>query len=248
MKILMLDIETSPNTAHIWGLFDQNVSINQLLESSYVLCWAAKWLGEDTIYWQRSYGNGGRSRVGMLRAIHKLLDQADALVHYNGTRFDIPTLNKEFLLHGMTRPSPSKEIDLLRVTRNQFKFTSNKLDYVVRALNLGEKVKHRGHELWLGCMNNDPDCWKEMETYNRHDVVILEKLYYRLLPWIKNHANYSVYHSGQVCPNCGSLKYHRRGYATCRTGRYQRFQCQDCGSWYRGTKGITRAGEQTVSL
>ena len=96
----------------------------------------------------------------MLREIHKMLDKADAVCHYNGTRFDIPTLNKEFLLHNMLRPAPYKEIDLLKVARNQFKFTSNKLDYVVNALGLGGKVKHRGHDLWLGCMNNDLECWK----------------------------------------------------------------------------------------
>jgi hypothetical protein len=248
MKILMLDIETSPNTAHIWGLFDQNVGINQLLESSYVLCWAAKWLGEDTIYWRRSYGKGGRFRKDMLRAIHKMLDQADAIVHYNGTRFDIPTLNKEFLLHDMIRPSPSKEIDLLRIARNQFKFTSNKLDYVVQALKLGAKVKHRGHELWLGCMNNDQGCWKEMESYNKHDVMILEKLYYKLLPWIKTHANYSAHHPGKVCPNCGSSRYQRRGYAISQAGQYPRFQCQECGSWYRGAKLASPRGERMVSL
>ncbi len=49
MKILLLDIESSPNTAHVWGLWQQNVSINQLMESSYVLCYAAKWLGQKDV-------------------------------------------------------------------------------------------------------------------------------------------------------------------------------------------------------
>ena len=48
-KILLLDIETSPNTAHVWGIWQQNISINQLLESSEILCFAAKWLGEKDI-------------------------------------------------------------------------------------------------------------------------------------------------------------------------------------------------------
>lgn len=248
MKILMLDIESSPNTAHIWGLWDQNVSLSQLLESSYVLCWAAKWLGNDRIFWRRSYGKNGRYRKDMLKAIHCLLNQADAVVHYNGTRFDIPTLNKEFLLHNMARPSPSKEIDLLKVARNQFKFTSNKLDYVVRALGLGEKIKHRGHELWIGCMNNNQECWKEMEAYNKHDVLILEKLYNRLLPWIRNHANYSSHQQKPVCPNCGSYQSHRQGFSMTQTGKYPRFQCQQCGSWYRGNKVVVRGTERMIAI
>lgn len=248
MKILLLDIETSPNTAHCWGLFNQNIAITQVLESSYVLCWAAKWLGDEDIMWRRAYGPKGRYRKDMLKTIHKLLDQADAVVHYNGQKFDIPTLNKEFLLYGLQRPSPAKQIDLLQVTRNQFKFTSNKLDYVVQALKLGEKVKHRGHDLWLGCMNNDLDCWKEMEVYNRHDVVILEQLYHRLLPWIKTHASYSAHQGKPVCPNCGSGQTHRRGYAITVAGRYPRYQCQACGSWYRGSKVATRGQERMIAL
>ena len=49
MKILLIDIETSPLTAHCWGLFDQNISINQVLESSYTLCYSAKWYGNPKI-------------------------------------------------------------------------------------------------------------------------------------------------------------------------------------------------------
>ncbi len=36
-------------------------------------------------------------RKSMLKSIHSLMDEADAIVHYNGNRFDIPMLNKEFL-------------------------------------------------------------------------------------------------------------------------------------------------------
>lgn len=49
MKILLLDIETSPNVAHVWGLWQQNVGTNQLLEASEVMCWAAKWYGEKDV-------------------------------------------------------------------------------------------------------------------------------------------------------------------------------------------------------
>ena len=86
----------------------------------------------------------------MPKGIHGLLNDADAVVHYNGTKFDIPTLNKEFLLHSFNPPSPYKQIDLLRVVRSNFRFPSNKLDYVAQRLNLGKKHEHEGHELWGG--------------------------------------------------------------------------------------------------
>jgi DNA polymerase elongation subunit (family B) len=147
----LLDIETAPNTAHIWGLFKQNISINQIMESSYVLCWSAKWYGKDEIMFSSVHKSRPKA---MLNNIYLLLAEADAVIHYNGTKFDIPTLNKEFLLYGMTPPAPYKQIDLLRVAKNQFRFPSNKLDYVAQALGLGKKTKHIGHELWIQCTIN----------------------------------------------------------------------------------------------
>jgi DNA polymerase elongation subunit (family B) len=182
MKILLLDIETSPNTAHVWGLYNQNVSLNQLMESSYVMCWAAKWLGEEEIYFDSIMESKHKS---MIKKIHALLDECDAVIHYNGTKFDIPTLNKEFLLAGLAPPSPYKEIDLLRTSRSKFKFPSNKLDYVAQALGLGEKVKHIGHELWIKCMNKDKQAWDMMKKYNIQDVALLEKVYVKMLAWVK---------------------------------------------------------------
>lgn len=230
MKILLLDIETSPNTAHVWGLYNQNVSLNQLMESSYVMCWAAKWLGEEEIHFSSMMETSHRK---MIKKIHALLDECDSCIHYNGSKFDIPTLNKEFLLLGLTPPSPYKEIDLLKTSRHKFKFPSNKLDYVAQALGLGEKVKHIGHELWIRCMNKDKEAWDMMKEYNIQDVALLEKVYERMLAWINNHPNHNMYSEDCVCPNCGSYKVTKQGYQRTNTNTYQRVKCKNCGKWGR---------------
>lgn len=230
MKILLLDIESSPNTAHIWGLWNQNIGISQLMESSYVLCWSAKWLGQDELMYDSVYDSTPKK---MLKQIHKLLDEADAVIHYNGTKFDIPTLNKEFLLNKLGPPAPYKQIDLLKIARNKFKFPSNKLDYVARALGVGQKIRHPGHELWVRCMNGDHEAWQLMEEYNKHDVRILEEVYYKFLPWITNHPNQGLHTDIAVCPNCGGTHYQRRGYAHTKTMTYARYQCQDCKHWFK---------------
>lgn len=240
MKILHLDIESSPNTAHVWGLWQQNVSINQLMESSYVLCYAAKWNDNEEIIFDSVHQSKPKK---MLKGIHDLLNEADAVVHYNGTKFDIPTLNKEFILYGYNPPSPYKQIDLLRVVRSNFRFPSNKLDYVAQRLGLGKKHEHEGHELWVKCMNGDKDAWKRMEDYNVQDVVLLEQLYHKLLPWIKNHPNQNLFSEYVVCPTCGSNHLQKRGTAISTTGIYQRYQCKSCGSWSQGTKTTTKTVE-----
>lgn len=240
MKILLLDIESSPNTAHVWGLWQQNVSINQLMESSYVLCYAAKWLGEEDIYFDSVHQSKPKS---MLKGIHGLLDSADAVIHYNGTKFDIPTLNKEFLLNKLLPPSPYKQIDLLRVVRSNFRFPSNKLDYVSQRLGLGQKHAHEGHDLWVKCMNGDKDAWKRMEDYNIQDVVLLEGLYNNLLPWIKNHPNQNLFSESVCCPTCGQHNLQKRGTAVSSTGTYQRYQCKSCGTWSQGNKSLKKSVE-----
>lgn len=234
-KILLLDIETSPNLAHVWGIWQQNVGLNQLLESSKTLCFAAKWLGKEEITFKSSYST---SHKKMLKSIHEMIDEADAVIHYNGTKFDMPTLNKEFLLAGMPPPSPVKQIDLLQVAKRQFRFVSNKLDYVSQALGLGKKTEHMGHELWVRCMAKDKEAWELMEKYNINDVVLLEKVYYKFLPWIKHHLNLSLTSGEEVCPNCGGSHYHKRGYALTSVSRFQRYQCQGCGNWFRSNKNL----------
>ena len=138
-KILLLDIEMAPNVAHVWGIWDQNIGLNQLRESSYVMCYAAKWLGDKKMVFDSVKKSTPKK---MLEGIHKLLDEADAVIHYNGRRFDIPSLNKEFLLHGMFPPAPFKEIDLLTVAKSRFRFVSNKLDYVAQSLGLGKTISN----------------------------------------------------------------------------------------------------------
>jgi len=230
MKILLLDIETAPNTAYVWGLFKENIPLVRLMESSYTLCWAAKWYGEKKTMFSSVYQTSPRR---MLAEIHKLLDEADAVVHYNGSRFDIPILNKEFLMYGFKPPSPSKQVDLYQTVKAKFRFTSGKLDYVSQALGLGKK-HDTTFELWVDCMDKNPTAWKKMESYNRQDVLLLEKVYDKLKPWIKLHPNHSLYGPcGLVCPNCGSAHYQRRGYAYTGASKYARLQCTDCGNWFR---------------
>lgn len=149
MKILLLDIETAPNRVYAWGLWDQNIATNQVEETGYVLCWAAKWIGDKTMHF---YSVKDSTPLRMLREIHKLLDEADVVVHYNGLKFDIPTLNKEFIKAGLRPPAPYKQVDLLQVAKRAFRFESNKLAFVAESLKIGAKVKHAGFKLWVDCM------------------------------------------------------------------------------------------------
>lgn len=234
IKIALIDIESSPNLVYCWKLFKQTIPINHIVDSASVLCWSAKWLGEKAVYFDSIYKS---SHKKMLQGIHKILNEADAIISYNGRNFDSPTLNKEFLLAGMSPPSPYKHIDLLETARKQFNFVSNKLDYVAQALGFEGKTKHEGFKLWVDCLAKDPKAWKTMETYNKNDVVILEQVYNRFLPWVKGHPNANVFSSGvSVCPKCAGTSYQSRGTYKLTTGVFRKLQCNSCHGWFKGEK------------
>lgn len=255
MKILLLDIETAPHVVYAWGLFKQTISINQIAQPGHTICYAAKWLGNDAITFKSIHHDG---HDDMITTLWNLLDNADAVIHYNGKKFDIPTINKEFVLLNMPPPDGYHQIDLYTVVRSRFKFASNKLDYVANALGLGTKVKHRGMDLWRECMAGDPVAWKEMKAYNIQDVAIMEPLYKKLLPWIKNHPNQAIfaalelYDSTEItenddkpmCPNCGSHHVVKKGIETTATMAYQRYRCMSCKTPIRGRKTLLVPGHK----
>jgi hypothetical protein len=48
-RIVTLDIETAPIQSFHWGLFDQNIGLNQVACDWSILSFAAKWLDEKSV-------------------------------------------------------------------------------------------------------------------------------------------------------------------------------------------------------
>lgn len=234
-RILLIDIETAPMLVYTWGLFDQNIGINQIVEPTRMLCFAAKWLGEpETFFYSEHQG----TRDMMVTQAWSLLDQADVVVHYYGSRFDVPHLNREFLSAGLPPPSPYKQVDLKLAVSKRFKFPSNKLQFVSQALGLAGKEDTGGFGLWRKCMDGDPAAWKRMEKYNRQDTLLLEDVYEALLPWIPNAPHRHLYGDTAGCGRCGSEDVVRDGVYRTAVSTYAQHRCNDCGTWFRGSKRL----------
>lgn len=239
MKVLYLDIETSPIEAYTWGLWNQNIGLPQIIKPTSMLSFSAKWRGQkNKLYFDIHDSDGS---TGMVDAAHGLLDEADVLVTWNGKTFDEPHLKREFVERGLTPPSPYKHLDLYQVVKRQFRFPSNKLQYVSTALGLKGKVQHTGFDLWIKFMQGDEKARQLMRKYNIQDSVLLEEMHDRILPYIHNHPHYGLFTSDPsrpTCSNCGSNHLQARGYQVTEVGRYPRFQCQGCGKWLRGKKRV----------
>lgn len=235
MRTLILDLETSPNLAWVWGMRNQFITPDKLEANSETMCWAAKWRGGDEVYVGSAFHNG---KQGMVESLHEMLEEADTVVTFNGDRFDLPICNQEFLFHGLKPPKPYMSVDLYRTVSRRFRTPSNKLSYWLKRLGLEDKEETGGFELWRDCMMGKPEAWDKMIKYNTTDVIRTEQLMEKLIAWIPNFPVEveSDSSSGDVVVRCacGSSHIQRRGYKRTANGLYYRqYQCQTCGKWWK---------------
>ncbi|HPQ09691.1 MAG TPA: ribonuclease H-like domain-containing protein, partial [Bacillota bacterium] len=222
-KILLLDIEWKPATAYVWRMWDENISPDQLIDHGGMLCFCAKWSGSKDFLFFSEWEDG---REGMAQAALDLLNEADAVVTYNGDRYDLPKILGEILLAGLTPPPPVTSIDVLKTVK-KMGFVMNRLAYIGPLLSVGGKVKHEGFNLWKDVMNGKETAKAKMRRYCIQDVRLLEKLYQRVRPFIKNHPHMGA--TKKECGACGSNHVQSRGYRRTKHYRIQRVQCQSCG-------------------
>jgi hypothetical protein len=243
-KILILDIETAPILGEVWGMWENNLSLNQINKDWHLLSWSAKWLGDPANKIMFA-GQGGVKNVENDKKIcvkmWNLLDEADIVIGHNSKKFDTKKLNSRFLLNKIKKgapPSPYKQIDTLSIAKKHFAFTSNKLEYLTDKLcKKFKKLKHKkfpGHELWVECVRGNKSAWREMEKYNKHDVLGTEELYNVLKKW-DNSINFDLYTDDIVskCSKCNNTTFQNRGFDYTEVGKYQLFRCKKCWKCYR---------------
>lgn len=243
-RYLVIDIETSPIEAYVWGLFDQNVGLNQIKTEWSILSFAAKWSDEKRVIYQDT-GGRGQSKVRddkkLVRAIAELLDEAETVVGQNHRKFDIKKINARMIEHGIDPYSPIRTVDTTIEARRYFGFTSKKLEWMSKHLTDTPKSEHKefpGFELWTECLADNPKAWREMRKYNIRDVEATEKVYQRLLPWITSHPNCATYIEDKEprCPKCGSDRLQVHRYIHTQQGKYTRYRCEACKGWARGKR------------
>lgn len=229
-RILLFDIETSPNVGYTWGKYEQNVV--QFKEGWNLLSFAYKWLGEKQVYVvSMRQSRSLKNDFFVVKRLHALFNEADVVVAHNGKSFDVKMAQSKFMMHGLPPPSPFVTIDTKTIAKRYGRFMSNSLDDLGEDLKLGRKMKHDGFETWLGCMAGDNKAWDTLERYNKQDVVLLERLYLCLRGYMSNHPRI---HWSTSCEVCGG-KVHGRGVERSKTRFYRRVACQECGSWRRVT-------------
>lgn len=229
-KILVLDIEWRPVSAYVWRAWDENINPAQIIKDGGLLCVGAKWLHESKVHVFSEWEHGHDQ---MLEKIHALMFEADAIIGYNSDKYDIPKLRGEFLLHGLPQLPPTTSIDLIKSVK-KLGFFMNRLAFIGPFLGLGKKLEHEGFSLWTKVLNGDPKAQRKMAKYCKQDVLLTERLYYKILPAIANHPHLG--REKRECGACGSSRVHVSKYRRTKYFKIQQLHCQDCGSYQDGTR------------
>lgn len=241
-RILTLDIETSPHKVWTFNTYKAFIPPIQIIDPTRVISWAAKWHGERGVMFGSEYHTFPGHYIFKMWT---LLDQADVVVTYNGNRFDIPHLNREFQILGLGQPSSYVSVDLYRVIKKEQIWASHKLAYLTEKLGLSGKLENGGFQTWLDCLQDEDldrqrKAWNKMRRYNKRDVVTTEELFDEVRHLVTNIPHAALFsetaHDRPACPQCESENVTQQGYRRTKTRRYPRYQCQDCAKWFSETR------------
>ncbi len=249
MKILFWDVETSPIVAAVWGLYNQDIHHDSIIDDWFMISAAWKWHGKKRTHAvsvlddKKRFAKNHKNDYIVIKTLHGVLSQADVLVAHNGDAFDLKKFNARALCHGLEPIPPVFTVDTLKEARKTFKFTSNRLDYLGQHFGVGKKVD-TPKGLWMGALRGSKKAIKTMVTYNRGDISLLEDVFTKLRPYIKKRPNQNLFQpngDSPICANCGSKALIRSGYLYTKVVVKQRYKCNNCGSWSSSGHSIKRA-------
>jgi hypothetical protein len=232
-KILLMDIETRPVKAWVWNVWDQNISMDQIIEDWSILCWSAKWLFDKDVMGQTVTVEEAKTAqdFSVLPRIWQLLNEADVVIGHNSKQFDIKRLNTRFFLNNMSKPMYFQQIDTKEIAKQNFAFLHNKLDWIAQITGIGRKMETE-FSWWTECAAGNKKYLDKMLEYNKMDGQLEDEVYMRLRPWMDKHPNMNIY-SGldfPVCPTCGDADLNWNGKYATPLGLYRGFRCEKCGS------------------
>lgn len=249
-KILLLDIETTPEISFTWGRWKQYVSQEQIIQHPYILTYAVRWMhtGETISKKTIDFGQHDCDRA-LVTDLWNILMEADIVVAHNGDKFDIPWILARAIKYGLPPLNPTKFVDTLKYAKRNLRLPSNSLDSITKYYNLRPKLGNAGFPLWRACMDGDTQAFLDMETYNRGDLDALEDVYLLFRPYMRNHPNVALYFpdSYHRCGRCGSSDVHEEEtlYHT-SISSFGTVRCGSCGAVHRTRKNV-RTSEQMAT-
>ena len=225
-RILTIDIERRAGLAYAWEPRTDYIPPQNWVRWPSLLCFSAKWLYGPAVF--HSLWSDGEQ--GLRQAAWDLYDQADAIITYNGVRFDNKHLRSEWITAGMAQPRPWKDIDLFAEVRRSLGFESKSLDQVCKRLGVpGKSGAYSIADAEL-CAEGDVKAQRRMERYNRADVKATETAYLRMLGWLPSHPVLGEGSDELVCCQCGGTDLKPNGWYRAVVLDYALYRCDRCNA------------------
>lgn len=234
---LFFDVETSPNIGLFWQAgYKQRIDYANIIKERAIICICYKWEDEKEVYslqWDRK-----QCDKKMLIEFVKIANQATELVGHNGDKFDMPWIRGRCVHHQIEMFPNYQTIDTLKISRNKFRFNSNRLDYIASFLGIGRKIKTE-FNLWKDIvLGHSEKAMTQMIKYCKQDVILLEKVYKRIQPHSLPKVHYGVIfgHDRGTCPECGSDELIKSKSRTTATGLKKiQYKCGSCHKYHEKT-------------
>lgn len=208
------------------------------INADRIICIGYKWAEEKRVHLLRAEDfprEGLWDDSNMLREWARIFSTADYHVTWYGSGFDLPVVNAR-LIQAEEKPLPPiPHIDLWKTARYQFKTGGgNRLAKWQDFLGIPSEKTVVKPSIWIKARYGHKPSLKYIYDHCIIDVEVLEKVFARLRPWVKEEPVRGLTvatHDQNACLSCGSLSLQRRGFHISRTRKYQRWQCQACGKW-----------------
>ena len=141
------------------------------------------WRADDYEPWQRGKRGDDSHLVG---AILQGLEDADIIIAHNGTQYDMPFLRTRALVAGLPPVHPMKIVDPVMLARRQFRFHSNRLDSIAKAMGTTNQKTDLDPNLWVAAWaDGDKAALDQIVYHCRQDVQTLADFAWGARKYIK---------------------------------------------------------------
>lgn len=238
LKVLFFDIETAPLETYIWHPRQDYIPMEMIKEDTFIINWGAKWGHAKKVVSGLVTPAEAKARDDkrLVTELSEIIREADLLVGHNINGFDLPKLNGRLMKYKLEPLGPVRTIDTLQLSKRNFMLAYHKLDYLAQFLGIGSKIR-TDFQLWRECVAGDPVALKEMQRYNVMDVLLTEKVFEAMKPYVRNLPRlFRGTYGSRDCPFCGQPKLIIRGYYDTQGSSFPRYQCTNCKRYSRSRK------------
>jgi uncharacterized protein YprB with RNaseH-like and TPR domain len=135
--------------------------------------------------WKKGQRGNDRELVKQANAV---IRSHDLHVAHYGKRFDLPFLRTRAMMQGLTPLPEMVVIDPWAIARNKFKFNSNRLDTIAKALGSVHQKTPLDLQVWRSAaLDGDADAMDAIVEHCEADVHVLSFVLDQVKPFIRQY-------------------------------------------------------------